>query len=172
VRPFLFVPSPSPTPLSYKRTGLTRAFHLNAQKTYLLIDLHYVDKICVPEPTVTLSSLTVHRSIISIVSSNLKSRDAFCTNPHCACVVGLAQAKLACLERAFLGSIDWRLSCTGRVLQLYYVDLVAHSGGRFYIPPTPPTPPLLYRRCSYHNHPFYYYYCACGQPQSFVFYYV
>jgi hypothetical protein len=106
----------------------------NLEKTCLLLVLHYIDQICAREPTFTISSLTVHRFIISAVSLSSKSHcDAFCTNAHYARVGGLAPAELARLERAFLAAIDWRLACTREVLQLYYVNLVAHSGGRFYI---------------------------------------
>jgi hypothetical protein len=104
------------------------------QKTCLLLILHYIDQICAREPTFTISSLTVHRFIISAVSLSSKSHcDSFCTNAHYARVGGLAPAELSRLERAFLAAIDWRLACTREVLQLYYVNLVAHSGGRFYI---------------------------------------
>ncbi|KAI0301081.1 cyclin-domain-containing protein, partial [Multifurca ochricompacta] len=106
----------------------------NLEKTCLLLTLHYIDQICAREPTFTISSLTVHRFIITAVSLSSKSHcDAFCTNPHYARVGGLAPSELARLERAFLAAIDWRLTCTREVLQLYYVNLVAHSGGRFWI---------------------------------------
>jgi hypothetical protein len=96
--------------------------------------LYYIDQICAREPTFTISSLTVHRFIISAISLSSKSHcDAFCTNAHYARVGGLAPSELSRLERAFLAAIDWRLACTREVLQLYYVNLVAHSGGRFYI---------------------------------------
>jgi hypothetical protein len=104
------------------------------QKTCLLLILHYIDQICAREPTFTICSLTVHRFIIAAVSLSSKSHcDAFCTNAHYARVGGLAPSELARLERAFLAAIDWRLACTREVLQLYYVNLVAHSGGRFHI---------------------------------------
>lgn len=106
----------------------------NLEKTCLLLILHYIDQICAREPTFTISSLTVHRFIISAVSLSSKSHcDSFCTNAHYARVGGLAPAEVSRLERAFLAAIDWRLACTREVLQLYYVNLVAHSGGRFYI---------------------------------------
>ncbi|KAI9511210.1 cyclin-domain-containing protein [Russula earlei] len=105
----------------------------NLEKTCLLLILHYIDQICARE-TFTISSLTVHRFIITVVSLSSKSHcDAFCTNAHYARVGGVAPAELARLERAFLAAIDWRLACTREVLQLYYVNLVAHSGGRFHI---------------------------------------
>jgi Cyclin len=108
------------------------------QKTCLLLILHYIDQICAREPTFTISSLTVHRFIITAVSLSSKSHcDAFCTNAHYARVGGLAPAELARLERAFLAAIEWRLVCTREVLQLYYVNLVAHSGGRFFLLSSP-----------------------------------
>ena len=104
------------------------------QKTCLLLILHYIDQICARDTNFTISSLTVHRFIISAVSLSSKSHcDSFCTNAHYARVGGLAPAEVSRLERAFLAAIDWRLACTREVLQLYYVNLVAHSGGRFYI---------------------------------------
>ncbi|KAH9983606.1 cyclin-domain-containing protein, partial [Russula compacta] len=106
----------------------------NLEKTCLLLILHYIDQICAREPTFTICSLTVHRFIISAVSLSSKSHcDAFCTNAHYSRVGGLAPVELSRLERAFLSAIDWRLACTREVLQLYYINLVAHSGGRFYI---------------------------------------
>ncbi|KAF8473026.1 cyclin-domain-containing protein [Russula ochroleuca] len=106
----------------------------NLEKTCLLLILYYIDQICAREPTFTISSLTVHRFIISAISLSSKSHcDAFCTNAHYARVGGLAPSELSRLERAFLAAIDWRLACTREVLHLYYVNLVAHSGGRFYI---------------------------------------
>jgi hypothetical protein len=99
----------------------------------------------------------VHRFIISAVSLSSKSHcDAFCTNAHYARVGGLAPAELARLERAFLAAIDWRLACTREVLQLYYVNLVAHSGGRFYIISSSSNSSASSFRCSYNNHPFNY----------------
>jgi hypothetical protein len=141
----LFVPSPPPTPPSddtnFELTNYKSFSHPyvtnvaeRQQKTCLLLVLHYIDQICAREPTFTISSLTVHRFIISAVSLSSKSHcDAFCTNAHYARVGGLAPFELARLERAFLAAIDWRLACTREVLQLYYVNLVAHSGDRFYL---------------------------------------
>ncbi|KAN0138346.1 Cyclin domain containing protein [Lactarius tabidus] len=137
-----FVPSPPSTPPSDKTNLADKNVSTPAserpQKTCLLLVLHYIDQICAREPTFTISSLTVHRFIISAVSLSSKSHcDAFCTNAHYARVGGLAPAELARLERAFLAAIDWRLACTREVLQLYYVNLVAHSGGRFFIISSP-----------------------------------
>jgi hypothetical protein len=69
------------------------------------------------QPIVTISCLTVHRFIISAVFLSSKSYcDAFCTNARLS---GIAPAEFACLERAFLAAIDWRLT--------YICEAVQHS---------------------------------------------
>ncbi|KAA1472791.1 hypothetical protein DENSPDRAFT_839158 [Dentipellis sp. KUC8613] len=102
------------------------------QKTCLLIVMHYIDQICVRIPTFTLSSLTCHRFVITAVALASKTLcDAFCTNAHYARIGGITPHELARLEREFLFAIDWRAQCTRDVLQLYYENLITHSGGRF-----------------------------------------
>ena len=144
VCPSRFDPPPSPIPpsgktnLADKKLITILPFHSyfaeRHQKTCLLLFLHYIDLICAREPTFTISSLTVHRFIISAGSLSSKSHcDAFCTNAHYARVGDLPPAELAFLDHAFPAAIDWRLACTHEVLQLYYVAFIAHSGGRFYI---------------------------------------
>jgi hypothetical protein len=73
--------------------------------------LHHLH--CLPLPRVTLRSV-LHQRI-------LRSR-------HRPAPVDPTR-----LEHAFLAAIDYRLSCTREALQLYYVNLVALSGPRFYI---------------------------------------
>ncbi|KAI0044535.1 cyclin-domain-containing protein [Auriscalpium vulgare] len=106
----------------------------NVEKTCLLIVMHYIDQICARVPTFVVSSLTVHRFTITAVALASKTLcDAFCTNAHYARIGGITTHELARLEREFLFAIDWRLTCTREVLQLYYENLVAHSGGRFFL---------------------------------------
>jgi len=81
-----------------------------------------------------MSSLTCHRFVITAVSLSSKTLcDTFCTNTHYARIGGITTDELSRLEREFLFAIDWRLTCTREVLQLYYENLVSHSGGRFII---------------------------------------
>jgi len=104
------------------------------EKTCLLSVMHYIDQICVRLPAFTLRSLTVHRIVITAIALSSKALcDAFCTNTHYARVGGLPPLELARLEMDFLHAIDWRLVCTRDVLQVYYVNLVLHSDGRFFI---------------------------------------
>ncbi|THH15629.1 hypothetical protein EW146_g4875 [Bondarzewia mesenterica] len=113
------------------------------EKTCLLIVMHYIDQICARMPVFTISSLTCHRFVITAVALASKTLcDAFCTNTYYARIGGITTHELGRLEREFLLAIDWRLTvspfpprppCTREVLQLYYENLVSHSGGRFII---------------------------------------
>ncbi|KAL0956150.1 hypothetical protein HGRIS_002312 [Hohenbuehelia grisea] len=108
----------------------------NVEKSCLLLTLHYVDQICARMPLFTLSSLTCHRFVIAAITVASKAFcDTFCTNSLYAKVGGISVAELDTLEREFLSAIDWRLTCTREVLQVYYVNLVStHSTGAFVLP--------------------------------------
>jgi hypothetical protein len=82
----------------------------DAQKTCLLITLHYIDQICARMPLFTLSSLTCHRFIIASITVSSKGLcDVFCTNNLYARVGGISVNELNVLEREFLQAIDWNL---------------------------------------------------------------
>ncbi|KAJ1305835.1 hypothetical protein OPQ81_010560 [Rhizoctonia solani] len=104
--------------------------YTNVERSCLLITLHYIDQICTLLPHFTISSLTVHRFVISSITVSSKALcDAFCTNSHYARVGGIKLIELNVLEREFLAKIDWRLTCTREMLQEYYTNLVrTHSG--------------------------------------------
>ncbi|KAH7335907.1 cyclin-domain-containing protein, partial [Rhizoctonia solani] len=103
--------------------------YTNVERSCLLITLHYIDQICTLLPHFTISSLTVHRFVISSITVSSKALcDAFCTNSHYARVGGIKLIELNVLEREFLQKIDWRLTCTREMLQEYYTNLVrTHS---------------------------------------------
>ena len=84
--------------------------HTAAQKSCLLVTLHYIDQICSRTPLFTLSSLTCHRFIIASITVSSKGLcDTFCTNSLYAKVGGISVTELDVLEREFLEKIDWRL---------------------------------------------------------------
>ncbi|KAF8750723.1 Cellulase (glycosyl hydrolase family 5) [Rhizoctonia solani] len=88
-------------------------------------------EICTLLPHFTISSLTVHRFVISSITVSSKALcDAFCTNSHYARVGGIKLIELNVLEREFLEKIDWRLTCTREMLQEYYTNLVRTHSGR------------------------------------------
>ncbi|KZT41521.1 cyclin-domain-containing protein, partial [Sistotremastrum suecicum HHB10207 ss-3] len=107
----------------------------NVERSCLLITLYYIDQICSRQRTFTLSSLTVHRFLITSIAVSSKAFcDAFYTNRHYARVGGIRVAELNVLEMEFLALIDWRLTCTPELLQTYYSNLAAsHSSGKYKI---------------------------------------
>jgi len=107
--------------------------YANVERSCLLITLHYIDQICARLPKFTITSLTIHRFIIASVTVSSKALcDVFCTNSRYAQVGGIKPNELNLLEREFLNIIDWRLFCTGELLQQYYANLVrTHSKGAY-----------------------------------------
>ncbi|KAJ2351767.1 Pho80p cyclin [Coemansia erecta] len=91
----------------------------------LLIMLIYVDRICERNPTFTISSLTVHRFIITAAVIACKTLcDAYCTNTHYAKVGGVSMHELNSLEVEILRMMGWHLVATQEQLEQYYFTLV------------------------------------------------
>lgn len=91
----------------------------------MLTLLIYIDRVCERQPHFTISSLTVHRFLITAITVSAKALcDSYCTNSHYAKVGGISTRELNSLELEFLRLIDWRLAATGSVLQQYYVNLI------------------------------------------------
>ncbi|KAJ1897045.1 Pho80p cyclin [Kickxella alabastrina] len=94
----------------------------------LLLILIYVDRICERNPTFTISSLTVHRFIITAATVACKSLcDAYCTNSHYAKVGGVSMHELNSLEVELLHMTGWHLVATQEQLLQYYFNLVRHD---------------------------------------------
>ncbi|KAI0769678.1 cyclin-domain-containing protein [Trametes elegans] len=106
-----------------------------AERSCLLITLHYIDQISARMPIFVLSSLTCHRFVIAAIAVSSKCLcDTFCSNSVYAKVGGIPVGELNVLEREFLRMIDWQLTCTREVLQEYYVNLVrTYSTGLYVI---------------------------------------
>ncbi|KAJ2767776.1 Pho80p cyclin [Coemansia nantahalensis] len=91
----------------------------------LLIMLIYVDRICARNPTFTISSLTVHRFIITAATIACKVLcDAYCTNAHYAKVGGVSMPELNALEVEILHMLGWHLVATQEQLEQYYLTMV------------------------------------------------
>ncbi|TIA79880.1 hypothetical protein E3P98_03010 [Wallemia ichthyophaga] len=91
----------------------------------LLILLIYIDRISVILPELTITSLTVHRFIITAITVSSKALcDVFCTASHYSKVGGISLNELNLLEREFLRIIDWNLTCDNKQLEEYYLNLV------------------------------------------------
>lgn len=99
--------------------------YTSLEKSCLIIILLYIDRVCENLATFTVSSLTVHRFLITSVTVGSKALcDSYCTNSHYAKVGGISTQELNTLETEFLRLIDWRLTCRGELLQHYYTNLV------------------------------------------------
>ncbi|ORX80689.1 cyclin-domain-containing protein [Anaeromyces robustus] len=107
-------------------------------KVALLSLLIYIDRICKRHRLFTISSLTVHRFIITSLTCASKAMcDSICTNAHYSKVGGIHIKELNLLELEFLFLIDWHLSCTDvSELQQYYINLVRQSS-IYHIMPDP-----------------------------------
>ncbi|KAJ1720785.1 Pho80p cyclin [Coemansia erecta] len=91
----------------------------------LLLLLIYVDRICERNPQFTISSLTVHRFIITAATVACKCLcDAYCTNSHYAKVGGVSMHELNSLEVEMLRMTGWHLVATQEQLLQYYFTLV------------------------------------------------
>lgn len=101
------------------------AKYTSLDKACTLILLVYIDRVCERMKGFTICSLTVHRFVCAAVVCATKALcDAFSTNGHYARVGGISLVELNMLEKEFLGIIDWHLTCSGGLLQHYYVSLV------------------------------------------------
>lgn len=99
--------------------------YTSLEKSCLLILLIYIDRVCELHPYFTVSSLTVHRFLITAVTVSSKALcDSYCTNSHYAKVGGISTHEINALELEFLTLIDWHLASTGPILQQYYANLV------------------------------------------------
>ncbi|KAJ3298017.1 hypothetical protein HDU76_006501 [Blyttiomyces sp. JEL0837] len=99
--------------------------YASVERICLLILLIYIDRVCERNRTFTISSLTVHRFIITGVTVASKALcDSFLQNSMYAKVGGISTKELNILELEFLCLIDWRLTASAERLQDYYQNLV------------------------------------------------
>jgi hypothetical protein len=105
------------------------------EKPTLLAAVFYIDLLSSCYPAFTLSSLTVHRFLITGVTVASKGLcDAFCTNTHYAKVGGIGVAELNMLELEFLKKVDWQIVPEPSVLEAYYKSMISQDP-RYYIEP-------------------------------------
>lgn len=84
--------------------------YASPDRTVMLAPLHYLSTIANRLPLFALSSLTVHRFLISAIAAASKGLcDTFCTNSLYARVGGITVQELNTLEREFLAAVDWQL---------------------------------------------------------------
>ncbi|KAF2118872.1 cyclin-domain-containing protein [Lophiotrema nucula] len=116
--------------------------HATLSPPILLSMVFYVDKLCTMYPAFTISSLTVHRFLITAATVAAKGlSDSFWTNSLYARVGGVSLRELALLELEFLRRLEWRIVPKPETLVDYYKGLVERGEG--YVmerDPVPATP--------------------------------
>lgn len=104
--------------------------HATLSPPILLSMVYYIDRLCALYPAFTISSLTVHRFLITSATVASKGlSDSFWTNRLYARVGGVSLKELALLELEFLWRVEWRIVPKPEVLVDYYRSLVERSDG-------------------------------------------
>ncbi|KAL8841784.1 MAG: hypothetical protein Q9170_000817 [Blastenia crenularia] len=104
--------------------------HATLSPPILLSMVYYIDRLCALYPAFTISSLTVHRFLITSATVASKGlSDSFWTNSLYARVGGVSLKELALLELEFLWRVEWRIVPKPEVLVDYYRSLVERTEG-------------------------------------------
>ncbi|KIV87083.1 hypothetical protein PV11_02653 [Exophiala sideris] len=102
--------------------------HATLSPPILLSVVYYIDRLCALYPAFTISSLTVHRFLITSATVASKGlSDSFWTNKTYARVGGVSMKELALLELEFLQRMDWRIVPKPEVLVDYYKSLIERN---------------------------------------------
>jgi hypothetical protein len=102
--------------------------HATLSPPILLSMVFYVDKMCAMYPEFSISSLTVHRFLITAATVGAKGlSDSFWTNSLYARVGGVSVRELGILELEFLKHLDWRIVPKPETLVDYYTSLVERN---------------------------------------------
>lgn len=104
--------------------------HATLSPPILLSMVYYIDRLASYYPAFTISSLTVHRFLITAATVASKGlSDSFWTNKTYARVGGVSVKELALLELEFLVRVQWRIVPRPETLVDYYKSLVGRSIG-------------------------------------------
>ena len=104
--------------------------HATLSPPILLSMVYYIDRLCALYPAFTVSSLTIHRFLITSATVASKGlSDSFWTNKTYARVGGISMAELALLELEFLFRVEWRIVPQPEVLNDYYQSLAERCDG-------------------------------------------
>lgn len=105
------------------------AKHATLTPPLLLSMVYYIDRLCSLYPAFTITTLTVHRFLITAATVAAKGlSDSFWNNTTYARVGGIKLAELGLLELDFLYRVDWKIVPNPEVLVEYYRGLVERSG--------------------------------------------
>ncbi|KAH7370561.1 cyclin-domain-containing protein [Rhexocercosporidium sp. MPI-PUGE-AT-0058] len=106
------------------------AKHATLTPPLLLSMVYYIDRLCLLYPAFTVTTLTVHRFLITAATVAAKGlSDSFWNNATYARVGGIKIAELGLLELDFLYRVDWKIVPNPEALVDYYNGLVERSDG-------------------------------------------
>lgn len=106
------------------------AKHATLTPPLLLSMVYYIDRLCSLYPAFTITTLTVHRFLITAATVAAKGlSDSFWNNATYARVGGIKIAELGLLELDFLYRVDWKIVPNPEVLVDYYKGLVERHDG-------------------------------------------
>lgn len=92
--------------------------------------VYYIDRLCLLYPAFTVTTLTVHRFLITAATVAAKGlSDSFWNNATYARVGGIKIAELGLLELDFLYRVDWKIVPNPETLVDYYRGLVDRAPG-------------------------------------------
>ena len=92
--------------------------------------VYYIDRLCLLYPAFTITTLTVHRFLITAATVAAKGlSDSFWNNATYARVGGIKIAELGLLELDFLYRVDWKIVPNPETLVEYYKGLVDRAPG-------------------------------------------
>jgi hypothetical protein len=104
--------------------------HATLSPPLLLALVFYIDRLCALYPAFTITSLTVHRFLITAATVAAKGlSDSFWTNHTYARVGGVSTKELAMLELDFLERLNWAIVPKPEVLEDYYSSLISRTDG-------------------------------------------
>jgi len=122
--------SRTPPAISVKDYLQRLAKHATLTPPLLLSMVYYIDRLCSLYPAFTITTLTVHRFLITAATVASKGlSDSFWNNATYARVGGIKIAELGLLELDFLYRVDWKIVPNPEVLTDYYKGLVERSDG-------------------------------------------
>lgn len=106
------------------------AKHATLTTPLLLAMVYYIDRLCLMYPAFTITTLTIHRFLITAATVASKGlSDSFWNNSTYARVGGIKKSELGVLELDFLHRVDWKIIPTPEVLISYYNGLVERNDG-------------------------------------------
>ena len=102
--------------------------HVTLTTPLLLSIVYYLDRLCTLYPAFTVTSLTIHRFLITAATVAAKGlSDSYWNNSTYAQVGGIKVTELSMLELELLYRVDWKVLPNPEVLVDYYRSLVERA---------------------------------------------